>query len=113
MLTVEVSLDPALRDRVSDGDTVFIFARALQGPKMPLAAMRSRVVDLPVTVTLHDGQAMVPNMNLSAFEEVVVGARVSLSGQPVPQSGDLQGEVSPVSSGTSETVRVVIGDVIP
>ncbi|MGD8936058.1 MAG: c-type cytochrome biogenesis protein CcmI, partial [Thiogranum sp.] len=76
---VRVSLDPALKDKASPDDTLFIYARAVQGPRMPLAIVRKRVADLPVDVTLDDSMAMSPAMVLSKFGEVTVGARVSKS----------------------------------
>ena len=80
---------------------------------MPLAATRLQVKDLPASVTLDDSMAMLPQMRLSLFQQVVVGARISGSGNAMPQSGDLQGEVKPVTPGQAETVAVVIDSVRP
>ncbi|HSC94461.1 MAG TPA: c-type cytochrome biogenesis protein CcmI [Burkholderiales bacterium] len=102
-----VRLDPALTKRVAPGDTVFIFARAVDGPRVPLAVTRREVRELPATFTLDDRMAMAPGMNLSAHARVVVGARVSKSGQPAPQPGDFEGLSSPVNVGASG-VNVVI-----
>jgi len=88
-------------------DTVFIYARATQGPRMPLAIVRKQVKDLPVTVTLDDSMAMTPQMVLSKF------AQVSKSGGAMPQSGDLQGLVTPVDTQSTETVQVMIGSKVP
>jgi len=107
-----IKLAPALAAKASPGDTLFIFARAAQGPKMPLAIMRKQVRDLPVTFTLDDSMAMAPNMALSNFGEVVVGARISRSGQASPQSGDLEGLSAPVKVG-SRNVDVVIETAVP
>ncbi|NNF96657.1 MAG: c-type cytochrome biogenesis protein CcmI [Halobacteria archaeon] len=112
-LKVTVSLDAALQDKVSAGDTVFIFARAVEGPPMPLAAVRKQVRDLPVTVTLDDSMAMMPQMKLSNFTEVRIGARISKSGTPGAQSGDLQGEVTPVKTDNKTMTRVRINQVLP
>ncbi len=111
-IQVQVSLDPALQDKAAADDTVFIFARAVQGPRMPLAIVRKRVADLPVSVTLDDSLAMSPAMVLSKFSQVVVGARVSKSGQAMPSSGDLQGLVSPVDTKGGE-VRLTIDSQVP
>ncbi|UCE76227.1 MAG: c-type cytochrome biogenesis protein CcmI [Gammaproteobacteria bacterium] len=110
---VSVRLDPALSAQASAQDTVFIFARAAQGPRMPLAIVRKRVSELPVTVTLDDSLAMSPAMVMSNFSEVTVGARVSKSGNAMPQSGDLQGSVTPVQVQAGASVEVVINEVMP
>jgi cytochrome c-type biogenesis protein CcmH len=110
---VEVSLDPGLASQAAPGDTVFIFARALQGPRMPLAIVRKQVSDLPVTVTLDDSLAMSPAMVLSKFAQVAVGARISKSGQAMPSSGDLQGTLSPVSTSGGAVSKVTISEVVP
>jgi len=112
-LTIAVSLDPSVSDRVSPDDTVFVFARAVQGPPMPLAVQRLQVKDLPATVTLDDSQAMNPALRLSAFDEVRVGARVSTSGQATPQPGDLFGESEPVQRDAGSDVRIRIDRVRP
>jgi cytochrome c-type biogenesis protein CcmH len=92
-IEVQVALDPALKGKASDTSTVFIFARAAKGPPMPLAAVRKQVKDLPVTVVLDDSKAMVPSLRMSNFSEFQVGARISWSGNPIPQSGDFEGFV--------------------
>jgi cytochrome c-type biogenesis protein CcmH len=112
-LKVTVSLDAALQDKVSAEDTVFIFARAMEGPPMPLAAVRKQVRDLPLTVTLDDSMAMMPQMKLSNFNEVRIGARISKSGAPGAKSGDLQGEITSVKTENKETIQVRIDQVVP
>ncbi|WP_126454788.1 c-type cytochrome biogenesis protein CcmI [Sulfuriflexus mobilis] len=107
-LTVRVSLDPALQDRVRPTDTLFVFARAMQGSPMPLAVVRKQVRDLPLEVTLDDAMAMMPSMRLSRFSEVLVGARISKSGNAMVQSGDLSGEIGAVSITRTSPVLVVI-----
>jgi len=96
-----VSLDASMQHRVSADDIVFVMAKAKNGPPMPLAAQRLTVADLPLEVTLDDSMAMMPQMKLSGFEEVVVSARISKSGQPGAAAGDISSEVVDVSlSGT-------------
>jgi len=112
-LTVTVALDPTLAAQAPRDATVFIYAKAVAGPPMPLAAKRVQVAELPITVTLDDSMAMMPQMRLSAFPQVTVGARISRSGQAMPQSGDLEGEVTPVASGQAEPVTVTISRVRP
>lgn len=108
----EVSLSPELAARVAAGDTLFVFARAAQGPRMPLAIMRQPAVAGPVSFKLDDSMAMQPNMRLSGFPQVVVGARISKSGNATPQPGDLVGQSAPVAPGTRD-LRVVIDRVQP
>ncbi len=107
-ISVTVTLSPALADKVSPDDAVFIYARAASGPPMPLAATRTTVAKLPITVTLDDSQAMMPQMKLSAFPQVIVGARVSKSGQAMPQPGDLEGVAAPVAPTSTPKVEVII-----
>lgn len=94
-----VELDPALRAKVADTDSVFIFARAAEGPRFPLAVLRKQVKDLPVSFVLDDSMSMVPNAKLSGFPMVVVGARISKSGSATPTAGDLEGLTEPVKPG--------------
>jgi cytochrome c-type biogenesis protein CcmH len=106
-VTGTVRLSPKLAEKVSPGDTVYIFARAAEGPPMPLAVLRKQVRDLPVKFSLDDGMAMAPGMKLSGFPRVIVGARISKSGNATPQSGDLQG-LSGVVANTARDVAVLI-----
>ena len=86
---VEVALAPGLFDQVADTDTVFVLARAENGPPMPLAVARHSVAELPLQVTLTDAMAMMPAMKLSSFPRVKVTAKVSKSGQAGSQPGDI------------------------
>jgi cytochrome c-type biogenesis protein CcmH len=107
----KVQLSPKLAGKASPDDTVFIFARAAEGPPMPLAVRRVRVRDLPLDFSLDDSMAMAPGMNLSSQPRVVVGARISKSGKPAAQSGDLQGFSAPVANdarGVSVTIDQVV-----
>lgn len=108
----EVRVSDALAKRVRPTDTLFVFARATQGPRMPLAIVRRQAGDLPFAFTLDDSSAMAPQFRLSGFEQVLVGARISSSGEATPRSGDLMGEISPVATGSSKLV-LVIDKVIP
>ncbi len=97
-----VELAPALKARTSPDDTVFVFARAIDGPRMPLAILRKQVRDLPLRFTLDDEMAMSPDAKLSGASRVVVGARVSKSGDAMPRPGDLQGQLDAVAVGARE-----------
>ena len=104
-----VSLSPALKSKVASDDTVFIFARAAQGPRMPLAILKRKASELPITFTLDDSTAMADELKLSTFELVIVGARVSKSGNALPQSGDLVGQSAPVKAGGGKLTLVIDG----
>ncbi|MCF7990541.1 MAG: c-type cytochrome biogenesis protein CcmI [Thiohalocapsa sp.] len=110
---VSVSLSPGLAARAAPDTTVFVYAKAAAGPPMPLAVQRVTVADLPVTLRLDDSMAMMPAMKLSSFPEVIVGARVSPSGQAMAQPGDLEGESGPIPSTAGDSVAVVIDSVRP
>ncbi len=107
-----VKLAPALAASASAEDTVFVLARPAQGSRTPLAAVRVRVKDLPLTFSFDDSMAMNPSAKLSSFAEVVVVARVSKTGNVVPQGGDLEGVSKPVRPGAAG-IMVEIGNVIP
>ena len=104
-----VQLAGALASKVVPSDTVFVFARAAQGPRMPLAILKRKASELPLTFTLDDSSAMSPDLKLSKFPNVVIGARISRSGDAMPQSGDLIGQVGPVATGTGKLVLVIDG----
>ncbi|MCY4045829.1 MAG: c-type cytochrome biogenesis protein CcmI [Cellvibrionales bacterium] len=87
---------------------VFIFAKAANGPPMPLAVQKLKVRDLPITVTLNDETAMMPSMKLSQFPEVIIGARVSLSGQPQAAKGDWQSVLVAIDQAIANTTNLLI-----
>ncbi len=103
-----VELDPALRSEVNDTDTVFVFARASEGPRVPLAVLRKQVKDLPFSFVLDDSMSMMPEARLSAFSSLVISARISKSGNATPGPGDLEGSMSSVQPG-AEHVKIRIG----
>ena len=105
-----VTLDPTLAGHAAPGDSVFVFARGASG-RAPLAVLRATVKDLPLTFTLDDSMAMAPGMNLSSATQVTVGARISKSGNAIPQPGDLEGETSGAAPGT-KNVAVRIANVV-
>jgi len=98
----------------SDGSqTVFIYAVATNGPPMPLAVSRLSVADLPATVTLDNSMAMIPNMTLSAFDSVTVGARISASGNAIAQTGDWFTEAADVVPQSSSSLELTIDQQTP
>lgn len=112
-VTAEVTLAQAILDRADPDDVVFVFARAASGPPMPLAVQRVRVKDLPAVVTLNDSMAMTPALSLSSFPQIMIGARVSKTGQATPQPGDLEGEAGPIDGDGAAKIAVTIDRVRP
>ena len=105
-VTINVKLDEKFKGQVSPEDAVFIYAKAQVGPPMPLAAKRLMVKDLPASIILDDTMAMMPQMKLSMFPSVIVGARVSKSGNAISQNGDLYIEQEQVSHGDEVTLNI-------
>ena len=110
-LTVTVDLAENVVAASAPDDAVFVYAKAVSGPPMPLAAKRVTVKDLPVTFTLTDDDAMMPQLTLSSQPQVIVGARVTKSGQAIAQSGDFVAESAPVSN--SGDVSLTVADQLP
>ena len=106
-----VRLAPKLTAQAAPTDTVFIYARAAEGPRMPLAILRLQVKDLPLNFTLDDSTAMSAAMRLSLYPQVVVSARVSKTGQAAPTPGDLTGQ-SPRVDNTASGVVIEISEVL-
>ena len=107
-----VRLSTVLQAQASPEDTVFIFARAAIGTRVPLAILRKQVKDLPFNFKLDDSLSMSPAAQLSGVDKVIVGARISRSGQAMPQPGDLEG-LSPVVAVGSQGVLVEIANKLP
>lgn len=107
-INVQVSLAPELQKSADPNDTVFIYAQALSGPKMPLAIVRKQVSELPLTVSLTDAMAMTPTMKLSNFEQVKLLARVSKSGGATQQPGDLIGVIEQIALTDKGPQKIVI-----
>lgn len=110
---LRVSLASEFQAKVNAEDAVFIYARAVQGSRMPLAVVKKQVKDLPLNVTLTDSMAMTPAMRLSQFPQVSLEARVSMSGDPIPQSGDLVVSYSPAEVGSEQVYDLLIDQVLP
>lgn len=106
-ITGTVTLSAALKGQADPNDTLFVLARAAQGPKMPLAILRKQVKDLPFSFSLDDSMAMQPEMKMSNFDQIIVVARISKSGNAMPQPGDLMGMSKPLALG-SKGIKVDI-----
>ena len=110
-LTVKVALDPdfAARVRLRGDTTVFVIARVPGGPPMPVAVEKHSLSELPLTMTLDDGDSPMPTQKLSALKEVEVFARLSASGDPMRQEGDLESKSVRVTLPTTAPVELVLG----
>ena len=107
-----VRLSDRLKKDVKPGDVVFVFARAAEGPAIPLAVVRARASDLPLKFSLDDSLSMAQGMTVSAHPKVVVTARIAKSGKPQASAGDLQGASKPVANDAAG-IEVVIDSVVP
>ncbi|MHB1059371.1 MAG: tetratricopeptide repeat protein [Rhodanobacter sp.] len=110
-LQVQVALAPALKGKLAPGDALFVYARAENGPPMPLAVAKLDPASLPTTVTLTDAMAMTPAFKLSSVTRVFVGARISHSGQPIAQPGDLEGDAGVVAVDSKTPIKISIDKV--
>ncbi|MFK5984068.1 MAG: c-type cytochrome biogenesis protein CcmI [Pseudomonadota bacterium] len=111
-IKVSISLSEQMLKQANANDIVFIYAKAVQGPPMPLAAVKKRVSDLPIAVNLDDRMAMMPQMKISAFAKVKVGARISKSGRPSKQAGDLMSEEIIVDMKNIQDVKLIINSMV-
>ncbi|HET8702083.1 MAG TPA: hypothetical protein VFL97_10520, partial [Nitrococcus sp.] len=107
-IEVSVQLDPKFAHEFSAATPVFVFARAVDGPRMPLAVVRTTVGRLPQTLTLDDSKAITGGAKLSAFREVQIVARVSPDGQAMPEAGNVQGSSGPIRTDTHQPVTLVL-----
>ena len=111
-VTGSVTVAPEFSAKVAAADTLFIFARAEGGPRVPLAVVRASAKELPRAFRLDDSMAMAPEMKLSSAAAVRIEARVSRSGNATPQPGDLVGTSAVVQPGARD-VKIVIDRVVP
>jgi cytochrome c-type biogenesis protein CcmH len=111
-VTGSVSIAPQIASRLQGNETLFIFARAEGGSRMPLAIVRASAKQLPLKFALDDSQSMAPGANISSAQAIRVEARISKAGRAAPQSGDLQGSSGVVKPGARD-VNVVIDKVVP
>jgi len=108
----KVTVAPNLAGKGSATDTLFVFAREMSGPPMPVAIVRATRKDLPFTFRLDDSNSMMPSRKLSDVGTVVIVARLSKSGQAMPQSGDLEGISQPVKPGV-DGITIIIDHARP
>jgi cytochrome c-type biogenesis protein CcmH len=112
-LRLHVSVAPALSAKVPAGSVVYVFAKAVQGPPMPLAVLRVPAAQLPADVLLDDTMAMAPQLRLSQFDRYTVTARISRSGGAQAQSGDLEGSLAAVRDAGTAALNLSIDHVVP
>ena len=112
-LNIKVDVSNEVRKRFKANDAIFVYAKAKQGPRMPLAAQRLTLAELPADIVLDDGMAMVDGMNLSAFEQLVISARVTTSGSAIAQSGDYIGRIEVDSQAINTSLKVIIDTMVP
>lgn len=106
-ITGRVTLAGKLPRRPAASETVFIYARAAEGPRIPLAVVKRRVGELPLSFVLDDSLAMRPDHRLSDASRVIVEARISQTGQATPSEGDLFGSSGPVRPGARDLAIVI------
>ncbi len=108
----EVSLAASLSSKALAGATLFIVAKSVDSPGMPVAVLRGKVGAWPVKFTLDDSQSMLPGRNLSSAGRVTIEARISQTGQPMPAAGDLQGSSAVINPSDGRPLKIVIDHVI-
>lgn len=111
-LTVKLSLSDDLVNNVPEGATLFVFAKAAQGPKMPLAVVKLASVDLPTTVVLSQDNAMMPSLTIEQFDQVIVTARISIDDKVDVQVGELQGQSAVIDLTTKTELSLTINQLI-
>ncbi len=112
-IELSVSLAPGLQDKVNPGDRLFIFAKQVQGPPMPVAAVRITAGDLPAKLVMNDGNMLQQGTKLADYQQLVVAARIAKGSQPSAASGDLQSAEVTVSVADGKMVELVIDQIVP
>lgn len=107
-LKVHVDVSPEVRQAFAPDTVVFVAARAVDGPPMPLAVQKLTLAQLPIDITLTDAQAMVPGMSLSNFAQVSVRAHLSTTGAPTVKAGDYAAEQTPVDPKQKAGITLLI-----
>jgi cytochrome c-type biogenesis protein CcmH len=105
-----VSLNPVLQREISAAAPVFVFVRAAENPGPPLAVVRKKADELPFEIALNDSHAMIPGRTISSAENIIVGVRISVSGNPERQPGDYEQLSNTMPANFSETIELVIND---
>ena len=107
-----MTLSPELQAKLGGNELLFIFAKAVDGPPMPIAAFKRTAAELPLTLVLDDS-AMLQGGRLTDHEQLKIAARITSGGQPVAKSGDLQSAEVIFSPGSDQLVELLIDQVVP
>jgi hypothetical protein len=107
-LQLNISLNPALQKELSPDSVVFVFVRSLESPGPPLAVVRTTVGELPFEIALNDSHAMIPSRTISSAGKVIVGARISVSGNPERQPGDYEQLSDSIPADSNKTIEIII-----
>ncbi len=108
VLHIHVTVSKEVKQQFKGDADVFVYAKAQQGPKMPLAVKRMKLSQFPATIVLSDSMAMMKGMNMSAFGKVIISARVTTSGSAIARPGDYIGTVKVNDVHTDKTINVII-----
>lgn len=110
---LNIAISDSIKENLKGDEQVFVYAKAVSGPPMPLAAKKFKVSDLPINLVLSDADAIMPQLKLSTVDSFTVGARVSLSGNPIPQKGDFFMEISPLDKTTiKDVIKLTIKHIV-
>ena len=114
-LMVNVSLADNVQKALASGEdkTVFIYAIAADGPRMPLAAVKIKASDLPINIVLDDEQAMTPQMRLSSVDKVHIYAVVSMQGSVGIKSGDFKAQALNIDTQEKNAIKMEISIAVP
>ncbi len=109
-LKLKIALNQSLKDKFPAASAVFVFARSVENQGPPLAVVRKTVADLPFEITLDDSHAMIPGRTISSVKNVIVGARISISGGAKRQAGDYERLSAPIPANLDKQLELKISD---
>ncbi len=112
-IPIDIIVDPSLQDKIQENDVLFIFARTVSGPPMPLAAIKRQASGFPLTIVLNDSSLLRPDISLLDYNQLSITARISHSGQPAAQGGDLQSQTQLVSPTSNSKIILKIDKLLP
>jgi len=111
-ITGSVSISKELQSQINKGSaTLFIFARSEQGPPRPIAAIKESSPTFPFTFKMNDSHSLMGDQKLSSSAKVIIGARLSFSGNASPMQGDLEGFSTLIDTDTTSPVNIKIDQI--